>query len=62
LKSCSVSFEFAPKDFIEEFVPSDCELILIGHSIGCKISLEVMKHYDANEDRKDTIRAGKNTG
>jgi hypothetical protein len=40
--------------FIEEFVPESCDLTLIGHSIGCKIALEVMRHFRNNSARQVT--------
>ena len=29
--------------FLEEFLPASCKITFIGHSIGCKIILELMK-------------------
>lgn len=37
--------------FIEEYFPSDCQLILIGHSIGAYIILKLLEHYGAKQKK-----------
>lgn len=37
--------------FIDEFVDDDCDLILAGHSIGCKMAMEVMRHFKRTPTR-----------
>ena len=37
--------------FIEEFLPASCEITFIGHSIGCKIILEIMKELNSRQSQ-----------
>lgn len=37
--------------FIEEHVPADCELTLVGHSVGCFVILQLLKHFDSDPAR-----------
>ena len=37
--------------FIEEHVPADCELTLVGHSVGCYVILQLLKHFDSDSGR-----------
>lgn len=41
--------------FLEEYFPSDCQFILIGHSIGAYIILKLLEYYG---ERKDKISKG----
>jgi hypothetical protein len=36
-------------DFVRNYVPENAQVILIGHSIGCKMILEVMKSTEVNK-------------
>ena len=36
--------------FIGEYLPASCKITFIGHSIGCKIIMEIMKKLEAAED------------
>ena len=46
--------------FLEEFLPASCKISFIGHSIGCRIILELMKElslsYNQNEKSLQTIK------
>ena len=37
--------------FLEEFFPSDCQFILIGHSIGAYIILKLLEHYGERQEK-----------
>ena len=39
--------------FIEDFLPSSCNITFIGHSIGCKIILEVMKKLNFKQKHNE---------
>ena len=38
--------------FVKEHVPPDCDLTLIGHSVGCKIVMDVMEHFRMEEPNR----------
>ncbi len=39
-------------DFVDAFVPEGTDLTLVGHSIGCKMSLDTMSHFEQSGTRK----------
>ena len=42
--------------FIEEFLPASSEITFIGHSIGCKIILEIMKELNSRQSQYKTSK------
>ena len=36
--------------FIQEYLPASCKITFVGHSIGCKIIMEIMKKLEAAEN------------
>jgi hypothetical protein len=43
--------------FIEDHVPPDFELTLVGHSMGCHIILSLLKHFESLGKRTGTIKS-----
>lgn len=39
-------------NFIQTHIPKTCDLTLVGHSIGCKMSLEVMRHFQREDPER----------
>ena len=37
--------------FLDEFLPASCKITFIGHSIGCKIILEIMKELSLRHNQ-----------
>ncbi len=33
--------------FIEEHVPADCEVTLVGHSVGCYVIMGILNHFES---------------